>query len=152
MFSLLLFIFDRYEYQDYDVQNCSSDKIFFSVQLVGNFSESSPVRRGNPYHMRLEMKNPEHDLVKNVISVQAQLILQDNSKRRPLVLPKDKLFKKGIFLIENISIPYDNYLLNGLFISETASGIKIKSQFKCDVTKKPSSEYRATLIDNLLSA
>lgn len=153
---ILLFVFfrvffNKYEYKDYIVKSCESGKIYFDAKLIGSFSDDSPLVRGNPYYFRLEIKNFDNKEFHNVQLDSLYLDAVNTPEKFPLDLSKELINGSKIFLAENIDIPYQEYILRGTFFLKNGTGRETKVTLKCNVERAPSSEYRITLIDNLLS-
>lgn len=144
-----IYFFDWYKYYDYEIESCTSEDLIINLQLIGTYTELLPHQKGNPYFLRIEIKNIINDIYlseklefispsKNTsLSIEA-IVKSDSSKGRK---------GSSIFIVDPISLPYDDYTLKGFLTSKNSTTEK----FECKIKRKFHQEFRLTFWDNILS-
>lgn len=144
-----IFLFDRYKYYDYEIESCTSKNLVMNSQLIGSYTESLSHQKGNPYFLRIEVKNLTHDIF---LSEKLEFIsLLTNKSLFIESIVKSDSTKDGsgssVFIVDPISLPYDDYTLKGFFMSRNST----IDGFECKIKRKYHQEFRLTFWDNFLS-
>lgn len=145
--ALFYLAIDKYEYNDYKISSCSAS---VEVELVGSYKLESPLVRGEPYHLRLELIDSIPDA--NLETLSLSLVFTPISTTlAPITIESEmsrviSISGKKVLLVDSINIPYEDYR-----VSIGLSNARDRYEMTCDFLKDYSEEYRFRLWDILQS-